>query len=95
MNFTFEFFDFSQNIMKVSQISIREILYLYIADGFYQTNYMNARLNYSDFIQLANYFQHKLVFGNLISILNLQEINIEPQNSDKVNENALKKILLS
>ncbi|CAK92972.1 unnamed protein product (macronuclear) [Paramecium tetraurelia] len=52
------------------QINLREILNLFIADGYfkYQTNYMNAKLSLSDLKQICEYIGFKIKSQNFLGL---------------------------
>lgn len=52
------------------QLNIREILNLYIADGFfkYQTNYMNAKLSLADLKLICEYVSFKIKTQNYLGL---------------------------
>ena len=51
-------------------VNLRELLNLFIADGFYkyQTNYMNSKLNLSDILNICYYIIHKIKTQNFLNL---------------------------
>ncbi|CAD8064882.1 unnamed protein product [Paramecium primaurelia] len=86
------------------QINLREILNLFIADGYfkYQTNYMNAKLSLSDLKQICEYIGFKVKSQNFLGLANqqkyinnnpifLEETKQEQENTDGMTFMAYKK----
>lgn len=63
-------------VFKTLLLNIREVLNLYIADGFfkYQTNFMNAKLTLSDLKQICEYIGFKIKTQNYLGLASQQEI---------------------
>ncbi|KAM3147590.1 hypothetical protein pb186bvf_000397 [Paramecium bursaria] len=63
------------------QVNLREILNLFIADGYfkYQTNYMNAKLSLADLKQICEYVGFKIKTQNFLGLANQQKyVNTHP-----------------
>lgn len=69
----------SLNKLNISQkqINLREIINLYIADGFYkfQNNYMNSQLNLSELHNLCNFIIYKIKTSNFANLLHDSSAN--------------------
>jgi hypothetical protein len=52
-------------------MNLREILNIYIAEGFYkyQTNYINSKINYSDIKNICNFVVHKIKTSNFLNLI--------------------------
>ena len=63
----------------IQVINIREILNLYIGEGFfkYQTNYMNAKLSLSDLRSLCEYVGYKIKTQNYLGLAGIQRMHNE------------------
>lgn len=68
-------FHLNSPILYLNKIlNIREILNLYIADGFfkYQTNYMNAKLSVTDLKSICEYVGFKIRTQNYLGLASQQ-----------------------
>ena len=81
-NFSVQLRYYSFNWLRGASISVnlREILNLYIADGYYkyQTSYMNSRMNISDIKNICLYIIYKIKTQNF---LNLAHFPLEDSSS--------------
>ncbi|CAD8199575.1 unnamed protein product [Paramecium pentaurelia] len=88
-NIELKYFSYNKFTEVKEQINLRELLNLYIADGFYkyQTNYMNSKLNHSDIISICYYMIHKIKTQNFLNlsqyhtIPNLNQLKTQKQSN--------------
>ncbi|CAD8101853.1 unnamed protein product [Paramecium sonneborni] len=90
-NIELKYFSYNKFTEVKEQINLRELLNLYIADGFYkyQTNYMNSKLNHSDIISICYYMIHKIKTQNF---LNLSQYHTIPNLSQLKNQKQTNKL---
>ncbi|CAK84509.1 unnamed protein product (macronuclear) [Paramecium tetraurelia] len=96
-NIELKYFSYNKFTEVKEQINLRELLNLYIADGFYkyQTNYMNSKLNHSDIISICYYMIHKIKTQNFLNLSQYHTIpNLNQLKTQKQSKTIQKPIRL-
>ncbi|CAD8188223.1 unnamed protein product [Paramecium pentaurelia] len=96
-NIELKYFSYNKFTEVKEQINLRELLNLYIADGFYkyQTNYMNSKLNHSDIISICYYMIHKIKTQNFLNLSQYHTIpNLNQLKTQKLSNKIQKPIRL-
>ncbi|CAD8209165.1 unnamed protein product [Paramecium pentaurelia] len=89
-NIYFRYYCLTNYFFKDVRVNLRELLNLFIADGFFksQTNYMNSKLSISDIINMCHYLTYKIKTQNY---LNLSQLALQHQEI----ENTLRKYIIT
>ncbi|KAL4429295.1 hypothetical protein ABPG74_002281 [Tetrahymena malaccensis] len=87
-DFNLQINNFQINEKKSQQITInlREIINVFIADGFYksQSNYQNSRMNYSELKQLCYFILYKIKKQNFLDLIEKKKIKKPKQQSNLI-----------
>ncbi|KAL4488523.1 hypothetical protein ABPG72_013091 [Tetrahymena utriculariae] len=77
-SFTVQNVIINKRSIKKFNVNVRELLNLFIAEGFYrfQTNYMSSKVSYSELKNLAYFLIHKIKNSNFLELMQNQEKNI-------------------
>lgn len=77
-NIYFRYYSLNNYAFKDVRLNLRELLNLFIADGFFksQTNYMNSKLSMADILTMCHYLTHKIKTQNF---LNLSQLGAQKQ----------------
>ncbi|KAL4499530.1 hypothetical protein ABPG73_009080 [Tetrahymena malaccensis] len=67
-------FNLEEGFIQTDIVNLREILNIYIAEGYYkyQTNYINSKLSYSDIKSLCQFVVHKMKTSNFLNVIKSQ-----------------------
>ncbi|EAS07597.2 hypothetical protein TTHERM_00918470 (macronuclear) [Tetrahymena thermophila SB210] len=87
-DFNLQINNFQINEKKPQQITInlREIINVFIADGFYksQSNYQNSRMNYSELKQLCYFILYKIKKQNFLDLIEKKKIKKPKQQNNLI-----------
>ncbi|KAL4471185.1 hypothetical protein ABPG72_007552 [Tetrahymena utriculariae] len=87
-DFNLQINNFQINEKKSQQITInlREIINVFIADGFYksQSNYQNSRMNYSELQQLCYFILYKIKKQNFLDLIEKKKIKKPKQQNNLI-----------
>ncbi|KAL4494463.1 hypothetical protein ABPG72_019873 [Tetrahymena utriculariae] len=89
------FYHFSQVGTMHKKINLRELLNLFIADGYYkyQTNYMHSKLQLQDLVQLCDFVSYKLKTGTYGSILNQNQFQYKRTGLESYSRKTLQTLV--
>ncbi|KAL4470461.1 hypothetical protein ABPG74_012072 [Tetrahymena malaccensis] len=89
------FYHFSQVGIMHKKINLRELLNLFIADGYYkyQTNYMHSKLQLQDLVQLCDFVSYKLKTGTYGSILNQNQFQYKRTGLESYSRKTLQTLV--
>ena len=83
-------FSFEMHSSSNITVNLREVLNLFIADGFYkyQTNYMNSKMNYADIRNICFYIIYKIKTQNFLNIKQDDLVSPVTSNPNSVNTSS-------
>ncbi|EAR95099.2 hypothetical protein TTHERM_00641270 (macronuclear) [Tetrahymena thermophila SB210] len=89
------FYHFSQVGIMHKKVNLRELLNLFIADGYYkyQTNYMHSKLQLQDLVQLCDFVSYKLKTGTYGSILNQNQFQYKRTGLESYSRKTLQTLV--